>query len=155
MNVLFRRTRFSIVRRCLEVGLPKPEYLPDNVDFKVIIWRNPKRLGPVGAQLGPSQGSIGALSRGTKSRHQVEAPSQGGADTVFERVAACCAIPCTALELMLKEGRTDRTKFKKAVLDILLSDGIIEYTIPDKPRSRLQKYRLTEKGRSVLGKPQK
>ena len=25
-----------------------------------------------------------------------------------------------------------------------------EYTIPDKPRSRLQKYRLTEKGRQML-----
>ena len=145
----------SIVRRCLEAGLPKPQYLPDNVDFKAIIWRNPKRLGPVGTKSGLSQGSVGAPSQGTKSRHQVKALSHGGLGTVFERVAACCAIPCTALELMLKEGRADRTKFKKSVLDILLSDGIIEYTIPDKPRSRLQKYRLTEKGRSVLGKPQK
>lgn len=29
----------------------------------------------------------------------------------------------------------------------LLSDGLIEYAIPDKPNSRLQKYRLTDKGR--------
>lgn len=103
---------------------------------------------PVGAQSG--------LSRGTKSGHQVKALSPGGksVETVFERVAAGCAIPCSALELMRKEGRTDRTKFKKSVLDILLSDGILEYTIPDKPRSRLQKYRLTEKGRAVLRKPQ-
>ena len=45
----------SIVRRCLDAGLPKPEYHPDNVDFKVIIWRNPVRVGPVGAQSGISR----------------------------------------------------------------------------------------------------
>jgi hypothetical protein len=114
---------------------------------------------PVGAQSGRSRGAVRAQSgrsRGTKSGHQVKALSPEGksVETVFERVAAGCAIPCSALELMRKEGRTDRTKFKKTVLDILLSDGILEYTIPDKPRSRLQKYRLTEKGRAVLRKPQ-
>ena len=32
----------------------------------------------------------------------------------------------------------------------LIDDGLAEYTIPDKPNSRLQKDRLTEKGREIL-----
>ena len=31
----------------------------------------------------------------------------------------------------------------------LLGDRMIEYTLPDKPRSRLQQYRLTDRGRAV------
>ncbi|MDA8125659.1 MAG: transcriptional regulator [Deltaproteobacteria bacterium] len=46
--------------------------------------------------------------------------------------------------------RTDRTKFRNQVLNPLLNDELLEMTIPDKPRSSKQKYRLTEKGRAVL-----
>jgi len=47
-------------------------------------------------------------------------------------------------------GRSDRTKFRHQVLNPLLEEGLIEMTIPDKPRSSKQRYRLTEKGRKFL-----
>ncbi|MDP6113282.1 MAG: transcriptional regulator [Planctomycetota bacterium] len=54
------------------------------------------------------------------------------------------------VDLMDVAGRSDRTKFRHQVLKPLMDDGIIEMTIPDKPRSSKQKYRLTEVGRRVL-----
>ena len=47
-------------------------------------------------------------------------------------------------------GRSDRTKFKRFVLRVLMDDGVLEWTIPDKPNSRHQKYRLTSKGRKLV-----
>ena len=36
-------------------------------------------------------------------------------------------------------------------IEPLLTDGFIEMTVPDKPNSRLQKYRLTDAGKTVIG----
>ena len=54
------------------------------------------------------------------------------------------------VELMEFQGRTNRTKFRDQVLNPLLAAGLVEMTIPDKPRSSKQKYRLTAKGRAVV-----
>ena len=43
-------------------------------------------------------------------------------------------------------GLLDRKSFRERYLQPALADGLIAMTIPDKPNSRLQKYRLTAKG---------
>ena len=44
----------------------------------------------------------------------------------------------------------DRRRLRETYIKPALAGGLIEMTIPEKPNSRLQKYRLTEKGRQVL-----
>jgi ATP-dependent DNA helicase RecG len=55
--------------------------------------------------------------------------------------------PHSITELMEWVGRRNRTKFREEILNQLLETRLVEMTIPDKPRSSKQKYRLTEKGR--------
>jgi len=42
-------------------------------------------------------------------------------------------------------------KFKRS-LEKIITTGLLEMTMPEKPRSSRQKYRLTEKGRQLLAK---
>ena len=42
-------------------------------------------------------------------------------------------------------------RFKLRIAQLMSAD-FIEYTIPEKPNSRLQKYRLTAKGRAALAR---
>ena len=56
-----------------------------------------------------------------------------------------CKEESSALELMNILGRTNRTKFKLAIIYPLIDQGFIELTIPDKPKSPNQKYRITNK----------
>ena len=53
----------------------------------------------------------------------------------------------TLMEIL---NQTNRTRFKKGFVDPLINEGLINYTIPDKPNSPKQKYVITEKGRKLL-----
>jgi hypothetical protein len=53
----------------------------------------------------------------------------------------------TRQQLMTALGLKDDEHFRKAYLLPALEAGLIEMTIPDKPRSSRQKYRLTDQGR--------
>lgn len=46
-------------------------------------------------------------------------------------------------------GRSNRSKFREVVLLPLLALGFVAMTIPDKPSSSKQRYRLTEQGRAM------
>jgi ATP-dependent DNA helicase RecG len=58
--------------------------------------------------------------------------------------------PRTREELQLAAGIKNREHFRKKHLMPLLEVGWLERTIPDKPNSRLQKYRMTAAGRAAL-----
>ena len=50
-------------------------------------------------------------------------------------------------EIQEKLNLFDREHFRLSYLKPALELGLIEMTIPDKPNSSLQKYRLTKKGK--------
>ena len=52
-------------------------------------------------------------------------------------------------ELMEALGLADRRHFARAYLQPSLGAGLVEMTLPDSPRSRTQRYRLTHRGRAV------
>lgn len=58
--------------------------------------------------------------------------------------------PLSAVECMTRLKLSHRPTFRANYLHPALTSGLIERTIPDKPNSRLQKYRLTEKGRAHI-----
>ena len=56
-----------------------------------------------------------------------------------------CKNESSAIELMEILNRTNKSKFKNAIINPLIENGFFELTNPDKPKSPTQKYRLTNK----------
>ena len=60
-----------------------------------------------------------------------------------------CVGEMSSKELMETLNLKGRDNFEKLYLRPALAQNLIERTIPDKPSSRLQKYRLTKKGKRI------
>ena len=58
--------------------------------------------------------------------------------------------PADAQTLMVAVEHTNRTRFRSVILNPLVVAGLLEPTIINKPRSSKQRYRLTEKGRTLI-----
>ncbi|MBT5215032.1 MAG: hypothetical protein HOL60_10750, partial [Pelagibacteraceae bacterium] len=56
-----------------------------------------------------------------------------------------CKDESSANELMTILKRSNKSKFKIAIINPLVNNGYLELTIPESPRSPIQKYRLTSK----------
>lgn len=63
---------------------------------------------------------------------------------------ACSGEPQNTHFLLNVLGYKTRTGNFKRAISRLLKFACLEMTIPDKPKSRMQKYRITEKGRKIL-----
>jgi ATP-dependent DNA helicase RecG len=82
------------------------------------------------------------------------ASSQGGPKSVLSavqvQVLEVASVPRRLAELMALSGVKNKTRFRDQIVAPLLDAGLIEMTIPAKPRSSKQQYRITEAGHVAL-----
>ena len=115
----------DMIRRCGDAGLSEPEFT-DKSGFKTTIWR---AKPPEQVKVQPE-----FLPRDIKSQ-------------VLNLLADG---PMSRSGLSKKLGQKEVSGQLKKVFRDLLTDRMIEYTLPEKRRSPRQQYRLTEKGEIAL-----
>jgi hypothetical protein len=69
---------------------------------------------------------------------------------VIEQVLLFCRTLRKAIEIRELLGLKHRETFTENYLRPLIEAGLLALTIPDKPRSRLQRYRATEAGLAIV-----
>ncbi|MEA3287109.1 MAG: ATP-binding protein [Candidatus Marinimicrobia bacterium] len=119
-----------IFAACKSAGIPDPELKHESTGLWVTFYfvaeaiDNKQAKDQAGTKLGPSRDQVNVLRK--------------------------CMIDSAITVLMEVVGRRNRTKFRDQVLKPLIEAALIEPTIPDKPQSPKQKYRLTANGRAML-----
>ena len=108
--------------------------------FRIII-----KVPEFGADLNKQQQGFKADTAGAQSE------AQSGAQ--WQRMLVFLASePLSAMDLADSLGLQSKTGSFKRALSELIERELIAYTIPEKPGSRLQKYRLTSRGYKMLAK---
>jgi len=142
----------DMIGLCKEAGVRAPAFRQDGGQFVQTLWR-PR---PVNARTGQSGQQPGHPPQFQAGKAHDEAHDGAHDDfTWSERriLEACLASAKTTPELLAALGYASRTGNFKRGLKRLLALKYLEPTIPDKPRSKNQSYRLTSRGRSALGLP--
>lgn len=141
----------DMIRRCREAGLPEPMFTV--ADGFVIALRRPQpptgQATPQAAPQVKAQQERALSELGTiLGLSTPQATPQVATQVAKALAAADATVPREALQQAA--GILDREHFRNAYLEPLLAAGWLERTIPDKPTSPNQRYRLTEKGRAWL-----
>lgn len=128
----------DMIRRCRETGLPEPEFaLTDG--FVTTIYRRPEyAYETVGGQV---TGQVTGEATGQVT---------GEATGEVARVVMVLKGEMKRSEIQGVLGLRHEDYFREAYLVPAISAGYVEMTIPDKPRSGRQKYRLTARGMALL-----
>lgn len=126
---------------CREYGVGEPRIEVSEHWFTVIF---PRPLSP-DMQEEEAPGKHPASTQQVPSKYRISTPQ------VRAMLLEALAGDATRTQLQNAAGMKDREHFRKEYLQPLLDEGLLEMTIPEKPRSSKQSYRLTETGRAVLG----
>jgi predicted HTH transcriptional regulator len=116
----------DMIARCREAGLPAPDFRQSGGQFVQTLGR--------------------PAARATPEVTREVTPEVTREVTREVRVAQALAGEMTRQQLRQALGLKDDEHFRKSYLLPALEQGLIEMTIPGKPRSSRQKYRLTAKG---------
>ena len=134
----------EIVKLCKESGLKEPEFVQEEI-FRTILWRK-----QVEAQVEAPVTPPVTEQVTTEVTTEVTMEATTEVTTEVKKLLQNLVGEKTRKELQKKLELRNDEHFRKAYIIPALEAGFIEMTIPQKPNSRLQKYRLTEKGKQVL-----
>lgn len=123
-----------VIATCHDAGIPAPEF-EEITGAAVVTFR---------------VDVAGAAPRAQQVTGQVTAQVTGQVTAQVARILKAAKTPKTRGELQDAAGISHREHFRTAYLQPLLSAGWLERTIPDKPRSRMQRYRTTEAGHDAI-----
>ncbi len=124
----------------------KPQNSVDNKDWNKELKRNNQR--PI---LSEQQGFNFQENTYTEVPNHTSSTKKGLSCILEEissdqvKILRTCHLESSAEELMKILNRTHKTRFRNDILNPLLEHGFFERTIPEKPKSPKQKYRLTSK----------
>lgn len=88
-----------------------------------------------------------ALQKNHQEQYGVEALS----DIMRSVLKSLAHSPLSRKEIFAAIGMNGDTRAFRRIVEPLLAEGYIAMTVPDKPNSKSQKYRLTEKGIAMVG----
>jgi ATP-dependent DNA helicase RecG len=107
-------------------------------------------------EFGANPADVPQILSSTQSSGQVTGQVTGQVAGQVEgwmiEVLSACVEPQKSVDIQMITGIKHRETFHRNYLDRLLNEELLVRTIPDKPRSRLQTYRTTTKGRALLEK---
>lgn len=120
-----------ILKEAQYLGLPEVEITEIGMRMRMVVYFKTSRT---------VKENTPTFDLRAQSKAQSEAQSVFILDLLFSSNMSAAEL-VNALRLRSKTGA-----FKRSIQELLM-DGLIEYTIPEKINSRLQQYRITEKGR--------
>jgi ATP-dependent DNA helicase RecG len=89
---------------------------------------------------------VGDAAETSRSESWDQVGTKSGPSRDQVEVLRLCREAQPLVAMMEVVGRKSRTKFRDGLVTPLIEAALLELTIPDKPRSRMQKYRTTEAG---------
>ena len=133
-----------MIHRCSKAGLPEPEIRLDGGSFVLTVHR-------------PATGSATPSGPGQDRGGQLESRLESRLESALAAKVMLAIRPQplgkAAIAPILGHKSVSGELHKQ--IKRMVNGGLIEPTIPEKPSSRLQKYRLTARGQALLAELEK